>query len=80
MALLIYGILENRVLENMKQEEKPLVLAGKRKLFKPTGQPSIIETASRSERDRHPSLSKFSTREYVSIWIFASAKPVAVDG
>nr|WP_257347385.1 IS1634 family transposase [Pseudalkalibacillus decolorationis] len=38
MALLIYGILEHRVRENMKQEEKPLVLAGNRKLFRPTGQ------------------------------------------
>jgi len=38
MALLIYGILEYRIREKMKQEEKPLILAGKRKLFRPTGQ------------------------------------------
>ncbi|MEI3611405.1 hypothetical protein [Pseudogracilibacillus sp. SO30301A] len=37
MALLIYGILENWVRENMKQETDPLVLAGNRKLFQPTG-------------------------------------------
>lgn len=43
MALLIYGILEHRVRENMKQEEEPLVLAGNRKLFRPTGQVLLKE-------------------------------------
>ncbi|MFS0645928.1 hypothetical protein [Siminovitchia sp. 179-K 8D1 HS] len=43
MALLIYGILEHRVREKMKQEETPLVLAGKRKLFRPTGQVLLKE-------------------------------------
>ncbi|MFS0647492.1 IS1634 family transposase [Siminovitchia sp. 179-K 8D1 HS] len=43
MALLIYGILEHRVREKMKQEETPLVLAGKRKLFRPTGKVLLKE-------------------------------------
>ncbi|WP_088049437.1 IS1634 family transposase [Virgibacillus dakarensis] len=43
MALLVYGILENRVREKMKQEEKPLNLAGNRKLFNPTGQVLLKE-------------------------------------
>jgi transposase len=43
MALLIYGILEQRVRENMKQEEKPLILAGRRKLYKPTAQVLLKE-------------------------------------
>jgi len=43
MALLIYGILEHRVRENMKQEEKPLILAGKRKVNQPTAQALLKE-------------------------------------
>ncbi|MBE1556977.1 IS1634 family transposase [Sporosarcina limicola] len=43
MALLIYGILEHRVRKNRKQEEKPLVLAGNSKLFRPTGQVLLKE-------------------------------------
>jgi transposase len=43
MALLIYGILEHRVREKMKQEEKPLVLSGRRKLFRPTAQVLLKE-------------------------------------
>lgn len=38
MALLIYGLLEWRVRENMKQESEPLILPGKRKSFAPTGE------------------------------------------
>lgn len=37
MALLHYGMLEYRVREQMKTEDTPLVLKGKRKLFEPTG-------------------------------------------
>lgn len=43
MALLIYGILEYRIREKMKQEETPLILAGNRKLFRPTGQVLLKE-------------------------------------
>lgn len=43
MALLIYGILEQRVRENMKQEEKPLILKGRRKVTKPTAQVLLQE-------------------------------------
>ncbi|MFA1820110.1 IS1634 family transposase [Virgibacillus oceani] len=43
MALLVYGILENRVREKMKEEKNPLVLGGKRKLFRPTGQVLLKE-------------------------------------
>jgi transposase len=38
MALLIYGLLEWRVRENLKQESEPLLLPGKRKSFEPTGE------------------------------------------
>ncbi|SDT35902.1 Transposase [Paenibacillaceae bacterium GAS479] len=38
MALLIYGLLEWRVRENLKQEKEPLILPGKRKSFEPTGE------------------------------------------
>lgn len=38
MALLIYGLLEWRVREKMKQESEPLILPGKRKSFTPTGE------------------------------------------
>ena len=38
MALLIYGLLEWRVREQMKQEKEPLILPGKRKSFTPTGE------------------------------------------
>ncbi len=37
IALLIFGILERRVREAMKQETEPLVLQGKVETFKPTG-------------------------------------------
>jgi hypothetical protein len=37
MALLVYGILEYRVRSKMESEKEPLILMGKRKLFKPTG-------------------------------------------
>ncbi|MCF2941897.1 IS4 family transposase, partial [Paenibacillus alkaliterrae] len=38
MALLLYGLLEWRVRENMKQETEPLILPGKRKSFNPTAE------------------------------------------
>ncbi|WP_335873066.1 IS1634 family transposase, partial [Bacillus sp. 2205SS5-2] len=38
MALLIYGMLEYRIRAEMKKQEEPLILMGKRKLFEPTGQ------------------------------------------
>ena len=38
MALLVYGVLEWRVRENLKQESEPLILPGKRKSFKPTAE------------------------------------------
>ncbi|MNQ86716.1 hypothetical protein D3C85_1019160 [compost metagenome] len=38
MALLLYGLLEWRVRENLKQETEPLVLPGKRKSFQPTAE------------------------------------------
>jgi hypothetical protein len=38
MALFIYGLLEWRVREQMKQEKEPLILPGKRKSFAPTGE------------------------------------------
>lgn len=38
MALMVYGVLEWRVREQMKQEKEPLVLPGKRKSFKPTAE------------------------------------------
>lgn len=37
MALLVYGILEYRIRSKMKNEKNPLILAGNRKLFEPTG-------------------------------------------
>ncbi|WP_257987968.1 IS1634 family transposase [Bacillus sp. V33-4] len=43
MALLVYGILENRVRENMKKEEEPLVLASRRKVDQPTAQVLLKE-------------------------------------
>ena len=43
MALLIYGILEQRIRENMKKEIEPLVLAGRRKVTKPTAQVLLKE-------------------------------------
>jgi transposase len=38
MALMVYGVLEWRVREQMKQETQPLVVPGKRKTYAPTGQ------------------------------------------
>lgn len=38
MALMVYGVLEWRVRENMKRETEPLILPGKRKSFTPTGE------------------------------------------
>lgn len=38
MALLLYGLLEWRVRENLKQEKEPIILPGKRKSFKPTAE------------------------------------------
>ncbi|HUC93639.1 MAG TPA: IS1634 family transposase [Paenibacillus sp.] len=38
MALLLYGLLEWRVRENLKQEIEPIVLPGKRKSFQPTAE------------------------------------------
>ncbi len=38
MALLIYGLLEWRVREQMKREKEPLILPGNRKSFTPTGE------------------------------------------
>ena len=38
MALLVYGVLEWRVRKNLELEKEPLVLPGKRKSFKPTGE------------------------------------------
>ncbi|WP_245976847.1 hypothetical protein [Oceanobacillus arenosus] len=43
VALLVYGILEIRVREKMKQEKDPLILAGNRKLFQPTGRVLLKE-------------------------------------
>ena len=42
MALLVYGMLEYRIRLEMKTQEKPLILKGKRKLFEPTGK-AILE-------------------------------------
>jgi len=38
MALLLYGLLEWRVRENLKQEKEPILLPGKRKSFTPTAE------------------------------------------
>jgi transposase len=38
MALLVYGVLEWRVREKLKQEKTPLTLPGKRKSYTPTGE------------------------------------------
>ncbi len=43
MVILIYGILEYRVREKMKQEKERLILAGKRKVFQPTAQALLKE-------------------------------------
>jgi len=42
MAILLYGILEWRVRENLEKEETPIILPGKRKSKKPTGEMLLI--------------------------------------
>lgn len=38
IALMVYGVLEWRVRERLKEEKEPLILPGKRKSFRPTGE------------------------------------------
>jgi transposase len=42
MALMVYGVLEWRVREQLKQEKEPLVLPGKRKSHAPTGESLLL--------------------------------------
>ncbi len=45
IALLMFGILERRVREALKEEAEPLIIPGKKKTFEPTGK-KILESLS----------------------------------